>query len=188
MPHIDSRSLALVPHPDSLNESIKGVEVQVSVPSQGLVHLRYVLRADMARIRVGPEVTAGQADELWRHTCFEAFVQPTGSRGYYEFNFAPTRQWAVYRFDSYRQGMTAMNLANPPEITTSREPDRLELGVTFPLPVSAAAGAASPVKLAFAAVIESGGGTLLHWAARHPQGKADFHHPDGFVFELQVSR
>jgi hypothetical protein len=40
------------------------------------------------------------------------------------------------------------------------------------------------VQLALAAVIEDGNGRLSYWALGHPQGKPDFHHPDGFTLEL----
>jgi hypothetical protein len=44
-------------------------------------------------------VAAARTDELWRHTCFEAFVRTSPAPAYYEFNFAPSTQWAAYRFD-----------------------------------------------------------------------------------------
>ena len=178
------KQVALVAHPTTHSDAIESLDAQLSVPSLGLLTLRYSLRADMSRIRVGEEGVPGPADGLWKHTCFEAFVQPGGSRGYYEFNFSPTKQWAVYRFDSYREGMTPMNLANPPGIAIRKTPDRLELEATFPLPVSAGIGAAQRPKLALAAVVEEDSGRLCYWSARHPEGKADFHHPDGFAFEL----
>jgi hypothetical protein len=185
MPYVAAQQVALVAHPSTKTDAIRAIDVRVSVPSPGLVTLRYTLHADMSRIRVGAELTPGPADDLWKHTCFEAFIQPSGSRGYYEFNFSPTRQWAVYRFDAYREGMTPMSLANPPDISTRKASDHLELQVTFPLPISAAAGATSHPKLALAAVIEGDDGRLFYWSGRHPQGKPDFHHPDGFVFELR---
>jgi hypothetical protein len=185
MPRVAMQQIGLVAHPSTQSDAIRGVTVQVSVPSKGRVTLRYTLNADMSRVLVGNELTCGPADDLWKHTCFEAFIQPAGSPGYYEFNFSPTRQWAVYRFDSYRKGMTPMSLANPPEISTRKAPDGLELLVTFPLPVSAAEGAGQPPKLALAAVIEGDSGTLFYWAGRHPLGKPDFHHPDNFAFELE---
>lgn len=146
--------------------------------------LCYTLRADMSRVRVGTEIALGPADELWKHTCFEAFLQPGASSGYYEFNFSPTRQWAVYRFDAYRAGMTPMVLATPPDISTRSAADHLELQATVRLPFSADAGAARRTKLAVAAVVEEDNGRLCYWAGRHPQGKPDFHHSDGFAFEL----
>lgn len=186
MPDTFQRLIELVAHPTSPSDAVRSLDTRVSVPSPGLLTLCYTLRADMSRIRVGMEVTPGPADGLWKHTCFEAFIQPSESRGYYEFNFSPTRQWAVYRFDSYRNGMTPMTLANPPDISIRKESDCLQLQATFSLPVSAAAGAALRLKLALTAVVEDDSGTLCYWSGRHPQGKPDFHHPDGFVFELDL--
>jgi len=181
-------------HPSTQCDSVQRLDVRLSFQSPGVVTLRYMLRADMSRIRVGTEGAPGPADGLWtdglwtdglwKHTCFEAFLRPGDSPGYYEFNFSPTRQWAVYRFDSYRQGMTPMDLANPPVISTQRAADHLELEATLPLPFSADSGAARRTKLALAAVVEEESGRLSYWAGRHPQGKPDFHHSDGFAFEL----
>ena len=184
MPDTPIHQIFLSAHPTTQCDSIQRLDVQLSFESPGLITLSYTLRADMSRIRVGTEVTPGPADGLWKHTCFEAFLQPAGSRGYYEFNFSPTKQWAVYRFDSYRAGMTPMVLAIPPDISTRKAADLLELQATFPLPFSADAGAAQRTKLAVAAVVEEDGGRLCYWSGRHPQGKPDFHHPDGFAFEL----
>jgi len=184
MPNLIWKKIGLVAHPTTQSDAIESLDVQLSVPSPGLLTLRYTLRADMSRIRVGPEVVPGPADHLWKHTCFEAFIQPGGSHGYYEFNFSPTRQWAVYRFDSYRQGMTPMVLANPPDISVRKAPDQLELETSFPVPFSAGIGAAQRPKLALTAAVEEDSGTLCYWSVRHPQGKPDFHHLDGFAFEL----
>jgi hypothetical protein len=176
--------IKLMPHSMTPSAPVGGLEVQVSVPSAGLMTLVYSLRADMSRIRVGTEVVPAFADNLWKHTCFEVFIQPIGSRGYFEFNFSPTRQWAVYRFDAYREGMTPMSLSNPIDISVRKETELLALEATFPLPVSAAIGAAPRLKLALTAVVEDDSGTLSYWSARHPQGRPDFHHPEGFAFEL----
>lgn len=178
----DTHQIFLSAHPTTQSDSIQRLEVRLSFPSPGFATLRYTLTADMARIRVGTEVTPGPAEGLWKHTCFEAFIQPSGSRGYYEFNFSPTRQWAVYRFDSYREGMTPMDMSSPPEISVRKVPNHLEMGATFLLPIDPAA--AHRTKLALAAVVEDDSGRLCYWAGGHPEGKPDFHHADSFAFEL----
>jgi hypothetical protein len=38
-----------------------------------------------------------------------------------------------------------------------------------------------------AAVIEDENGRLSYWGLRHPSGKPDFHHPDGFILEVKRS-
>ena len=63
-----------------------------------------------------PEATARvRTDELWRTTCFEAFVRTDG--GYVEYNLSPSGAWAAYRFDGYREGMRGLEIA-PPFIVT----------------------------------------------------------------------
>jgi hypothetical protein len=184
MPDTPIHQIFLCAHPTTQCDAIQRLDVRLSFQSPGLMTLCYTLRADMSRVHVGTEVAPGPADELWKHTCFEAFLQPGASSGYYEFNFSPTRQWAVYRFDAYRTGMTPMVLATPPDISTRRAADHLELQATVRLPFSADAGAARRTRLAVAAVVEEDNGRLCYWAGRHPKGKPDFHHSDGFAFEL----
>jgi hypothetical protein len=184
MPEALIHQIFLSAHPTTQCDSIQRLDVRLSFPSPGFATFSYTLRADMSRIRVGSEVSPGPADGLWKHTCFEAFLRPGESSGYYEFNFSPTKQWAVYRFDAYREGMTSMDLAAPPDISTRKAADYLELRATFPLPFSAGVGAARRTKLALAAVVEDESGRLCYWSGRHPQGQPDFHHPDGFAFEL----
>jgi hypothetical protein len=48
--------------------------------------------------------------QVMGHTCFEAFVAPAGINGYYEFNFSPSTDWAVYRFSAYRRGWPSLRL------------------------------------------------------------------------------
>ena len=178
----NTAQIALLAHPTTPSDAVQSLDVQLSIPSPGRLTLRYNLRADMSRIRVGPEGAPGRAAELWKHTCFEAFIQPDGSRGYYEFNFSPTKQWAVYRFSAYREGMMPMDLSYPPEISVHTGADRLELEATFLSPIGFATEPRP--KLALTAVVEEDGGRLCYWSARHPDGKPDFHHPDGFALEL----
>jgi hypothetical protein len=42
-------------------------------------------------------------DNLWNHTCFEAFLNPMGFEQYYEFNFSLKPAWNLYQFDRYRE-------------------------------------------------------------------------------------
>lgn len=50
----------------------------------------------------------------------------------------------------------------------------------------AAFGWTGDTRAAITAVIEEADGTKSYWALAHPAGKPDFHHPDGFVLELNV--
>ena len=145
---------------------------------------QYVLRADMARVRVPRAETPSRADGLWKHTCFEAFIRPSGLDGYYELNFSPSGRWAVYSFDGYRAGMSPVEVSSPPRLAVRAYEDRLELDAEVHLADFGLASQRPGLRLALTAVVEDDSGTLAYWALKHAPGKPDFHHPDGFVLEL----
>ena len=105
--------------------------------------------------RACPIVAPTRADELWRHTCFEAFIRPGSNPAYFEFNFAPSAQWAAYEFDGYRSGMRAAESAAP-RIDTRIGPTRLSLQATLEL----RALPPGPWRLGLSAVIEEANGWL----------------------------
>jgi hypothetical protein len=82
-------------------------------------------RQDRRSTYIPAAVAAARTDELWRHTCFEAFVRTSPGPAYYDFNFAPSTQWAAYRFDSYRSGMRPEIIASRIEVRSSRSCYRL---------------------------------------------------------------
>jgi hypothetical protein len=178
--------VALVPHPSTPSDAIQSLDVQVSATAAGALTLAYSLRADLERLRIPRSNLIGRADELWRHTCFEAFINSGRSQSYYELNFSPAKQWAFYRFDTYREGMSAVALAEAPLVSVNLSPGHLELQALVHLPADFTGGTPRRPKLALAAVIEEDSGRLCYWAVRHSAAKPDFHHPDGFILELTL--
>jgi len=130
--------------------------------------------------------TPVRADQLWEHTCFEAFVRAGSEGPYHEFNFAPSLQWAAYRFGSHRRGMSAPNI-DPPHALTRRAVDRYELEASLRLAALADLPNHAPWQLNLSAVIEEKSGRKSYWALAHPPGKADFHHPDCFTLDLPTA-
>jgi hypothetical protein len=118
---------------------------------------------------------------LWQHTCFEAFIQPEGVRNYVELNFAPSSEWAVYRFDDYRRGMTAVEPPHAPKIICRRREDRLEADVDVHC---AGLVPQTDLQLALAVVLEDQHGVISYWALQHSPGNPDFHNDAGFVLKL----
>jgi hypothetical protein len=171
--------LALKLHPGSVCEAVVRIEVDVSRAGPGALALRYVVHGSIANLRLPAPAAPARADGLWQQTCFEAFVREAGQEGYREFNFAPSTQWAAYSFDAYRAGMQEVPI-DPPWIETLSNADRYELRATLNL------GPAGdiPLQLALSAVIEEADGRKSYWALAHPPGKADFHHPCSFAYEL----
>jgi hypothetical protein len=179
---------ALACYPTTLSGAVRGVDIRLAREPSGSLTLKYVLRADMLHVRIPPTASPARADGLWAHTCFEAFIAPdVAGAAYYELNFSPSRQWAIYSFAAYRQGMSPTDVTVPPKLTVQAFDDRLELDATIGLDDLQGLRAAHTLKLAVTAVVEDDSGTLSYWALKHAPGKPDFHHGDGFVLELPAT-
>jgi hypothetical protein len=178
---------ALRLHPDSFCSAATHVEAEVSRPRAGSLALCFFVTGNIGDLRLPPVTAAARTDELWRHTCFEAFVRTSPGAGYYEFNFAPSTQWAAYRFSSHRSGMRIATEISPPRIETQSSPECyilrafLELDRLSSLPLDAG------WRLGLSAVIEDTSEHKSYWALVHPPGKADFHHSDCFAWEISAA-
>ena len=185
MSSVSPQRAYLLAHPDAGGEFVWSIAAEAQLTSAATLSCRFVLRGDMERLRL-PRGRAGhRADGLWKHTCFEAFVSAPGSNGYHEFNFSPALDWAAYRFQGYREGMSAATLVQAPGLQVHRDRDGLELAATVHLTGLSALASARELRLALAAVIEEQDGRLAYWALRHPAGNPDFHHPESFALELR---
>ncbi len=178
---------ALKLHPDSRSSAVRQVEVEVEVapPRSGGLMLRYVVTGKIAALAL-PAVTAPtRTDELWRHTCFEAFIRPAPGQAYYELNSSPSTQWAAYRFDGYRSGMRLAEEIGAPRIEVEKAAEQFMLQATLQWDKSSELGRAATWRLGVSAVIEQADGHKSYWALAHAPGKPDFHHVDCFALELQ---
>jgi len=140
-----------------------------------LLGLSYWVGGDLAHVAFPRPQVPARTDELWRHSCFEAFLG--AGQGYYEFNFSPSSQWAVYRFDSHRAGMRDA-ATDAPTIGWDREGEAAKLTATVRLPSDLTGS------LGLSAIIEDTSGNRSFWALAHPPGAPDFHDPACFAAEL----
>ena len=143
--------------------------------------LRFILTGSLADLLLPVAAAPQRTDGLWNHTCFEAFVRSPGDPGYHEFNFAPSAQWAAYRFGGYRSGMS--EAAATPRIAVHEEPYRF----TMEAEVELGLAPNTAWELAVSAVIEETNGHKSYWALAHPAAKPDFHHPDSFTLQLPAA-
>lgn len=192
MPPSSVQALALRPHPDTPNAAVKRIIARVSRIPGGMLATTYSLEGDIAQIRVPAAGTTRETDELWRHTCFEAFVAHKGAAAYHEFNFAPSSEWAAYTFAQYREralaGQNRKAEGLDPEIIVRHSATKLELNALIHLDRLSPPLNNEPLTVALAAVVESEDGSLSYWALKHPPGKPDFHHRDAFALELDEIR
>jgi hypothetical protein len=173
-------------HPASPHAPVTALDVHSCALADGGVRLRYQLEAEMRALCMpAPLPHAGFADELWQHTCFEAFIGTTGLSAYREFNFSPSGQWAAYAFTDYRKRDASWLPDATPSIHMRSTQEGFDLEVTIPaalLPVSATAS--GTLHIGLNAVIETTGGSLSYWALSHPAERPDFHLRTAFTLRL----
>lgn len=126
--------------------------------------------------------TSARRDELWKHTCFEAFVGGGARGAYHEINLAPSADWAAYTFEGYRAGMSEALIE---AWSWERLGDSRSLVLTADIDLRRAdVDKDRAWRLALSAVIEDIKGDKTYWALAHPSHKPDFHHPDSFTLVL----
>jgi hypothetical protein len=166
-------------HPDSLCAAATRIEADVARPRPGSLILSYVVSGRISDLRMPPVMAPARTDELWHHTCFEAFVRPSPGPAYREFNFSPSTQWAAYGFDSYRSGMRVAAEIGAPRIEVRSTADSYTLQAALELDEIS-----FPLHLGLSAVLEETNGRKSYWALAHRPGKPDFHHSDCFTLEF----
>ena len=163
----------LIPHPTNPPGPIERVSVRLERRGPKL-WLRYTIEGRVDDVELPGPAAPDRTDELWKHTCFEVFIQTDG--GYREFNLAPSSRWASYRFTGYRQDMgDADEVAVIEPLDLAADQIALEAKVELPNPVGL---------LALSTVVEATDGTITYWALAHPSPEPDFHNPAGFILSL----
>ncbi len=166
----------LICHPDTPARTVESISVECERVADGL-WLRFHCELVLEVLILPDPAEPDRADDLWRTTCFEAFVREGQGPAYREFNFSPSSLWAAYRFDGYRSGMENLELSVAPEIGLDASEGHFALETIAPLPGGGGA-------FALSAVIEETGGHKSYWALAHPPGQPDFHHPTCFAATL----
>jgi hypothetical protein len=148
------------------------------------LRFEYRLAGELANVAVPRRGPVRRAERLWEHTCFEAFVAPSGG-GYFELNFSPSTEWAVYEFDGYRTGMRAVTPGAPPAIAVAQAANELRVTASMELPVLVRAP--WPWRVGLTAVVEDRAGERSYFALAHPRAEPDFHDAAGFTISLDGS-
>ena len=171
-------------HPSTRPEAVRAIQVLVRRSASAELQMTFRLNGDIPRILVSPPGVPRMATQLWRHTCFEAFIAVEGQPAYHEFNFAPSGEWGVYAFSGYRNGGPLANEMMRPHIAAHSTGSRLELDTLVRLDCLSAIHPRASLRIGLSAVIEASDG-LSYWALRHPADQADFHDADGFALLLE---
>ncbi len=170
----------LVPHGDFPSTAIRSIEVDASRRANGRLVLDYRAIGAIEQVAWPHWKNVEPADQLWEHSCFEAFVRTEGEAGYAELNFTTSGQWAAYAFSGYRQGMQPIGDVLIGGGRTFRD-GMVDIRRTIELPDWAGA---QTWRLGLSAVIETLDGEKSYWALAHPDGPPDFHHDSCFAAQL----
>jgi hypothetical protein len=178
-----TESVPLTCHPTTPTDGVRRLAARVARRGADALMIAWSLEAELARLRIPVPRPPRMAPRLWEHTCLEAFVAGAG-QAYRELNVSPAREWAIHAFERYRVGGQLDDPALAPAIAVRRLAGRLEVEAVLPLARLAPGDPRSALRVGLAAVLEDSDGRLSYWALRHPAGRPDFHHADGFVLRL----
>jgi hypothetical protein len=146
------------------------------------LNLFFCVGAPAARFVIPQSTMASRRDELWRTTCFEAFLRQKGAQAYAEWNFAPSLDWASYTFSGRRADMAEAEVVAVPYVRVEDNLTWWALGATIAIPADA------QFDLGLSAVIEEQDGHKSYWALAHPADGVgvppDFHDPTCFRARL----
>lgn len=117
-------------------------------------------------------------DGLWQATCFEAFLQPSGSSQYYEFNFALTPAWNAYKFTGYREPQPPQSTEDFVLKAMAWEPTKKHLRV-----VLENKSTASNFNAGLTAILQEKSGLKHYYAVAHKGPKPDFHLIESFILQ-----
>jgi hypothetical protein len=170
-------------HPSTRTESVRAIQVLVRRSASAELQVIFRLEGDISRINIPAPVSPRFSTDLWRHSCFEAFIAVEGQPAYHEFNFAPSGEWTVYVLSGYRNGGPVENEKMRPHLTLRSTESRLELDALVRLDTLSAIHPGAVLRIGLSAVIDASDG-LSYWALRHLADKPDFHDAAGFALLL----
>jgi hypothetical protein len=174
--------LNLAPHPATPpSQPFKvwvNVEHSAAFSATATTNIWFGIGAPASSFVIPEPVEPRRADDLWRTTCFEAFLRVPGAEAYREWNFAPSGEWAAYDFTAYRDGRTNPEVATP-YIRVEDNFTWWAFGATISVE------ATGVWEFGLSAVLQEKDGPTSYWALAHPDGdKPDFHDPACFAAHL----
>lgn len=174
-------SLSLLPFADDHLSSAFTVHAAAQRLADGTLDLMFTLEGPLEKLEIPAELgkQSGFHPELWKNTCFEAFVCHEGQAAYSEWNMAPTGEWAFFEFSRYRERVSA-DAPRGPTRCEWKQTGKRQLSLKAQLPCSLT----GPLQLALTVVLKHASGETTYWALHHAGEKPDFHLRDSFRMRL----
>ncbi len=180
---VKQKSALLLPFPTE--KSTPKIEIQVAVArNHTLLSLVYRCTGDLHTVLFPtiPQFPLRQ-DNLWKHTCFEAFIRCDNVPFYWELNCSPNGNWNLYYFNDYRR-MNSIEEKIPHIETQFEYKMEQEFIATITLDLAPILSAEKVLTLNLATIIENMNGEMGYFALAHPIHKPDFHLPECFTLQI----
>jgi hypothetical protein len=176
------KNFSLNPFPGLLSPCRTAVEGSISRQSTAL-SIRFSLRGRLEEFAIStPADKPARTMRLWEETCFEFFLAPMNSIGYWEFNLSPAGHWNVYRFLDYRKGMTEEKIFTSLPFRVEERPDSLSIILEFD--TAEIISQDQPIAVSINTVLKRTDGEKTFWALTHTGSRPDFHRRDSFILML----
>lgn len=177
--------LPLIRHPCSKGDACRRIKADCHLRAGNELNIAFELDANTSALAIPARGGAERKDNLWQTTCFELFLAKAGDHGYWEFNFSPSTDWAVYRFFAYRKDQRKEQAISMLDIQLHQEPTRFGLNANVPLGEIIGDSCADHISIGLSAIVEQTDGAVSYWALAHPPGEPDFHHECCFTLPLR---
>lgn len=129
-------------------------------------------------------------NEIWKATCFEAFLKSPKSSEYLELNFNPDGDWNCYHFQDCRLPQPPQEVPHVVSVFYSFEKDSstfrydIRLDSNFTKTFSQL----STLDVGLTSILLMKDKSKNYFALRHTAEKPDFHKPDSFIINKIVNR
>ncbi len=119
-----------------------------------------------------PDVAPQRRDELWQHTCLEAFFsdEQQAHAPYSEINISSAGNWNYYEFSAYRSGQQT-----PGDVFVSLKRRNSSDKAQFQIEIKSPHRALPQKYCGLSVIIEFVDGEKSYWALDHALTKPDFH-------------
>ncbi len=174
--------------PYEITTNTQGISLEGIVErKKSVLSIEFHLSGQMNKINCPPPQGVQQRlDQLWKHTCFEAFFSWDDNIFYWELNVSPTGDWNLYYFDDYRSGqMSEKRIENIPfklnEFNLNSYKNRIIIDLSKIIPETKVA---QELQLSLTAVLENKDLSKTYWATDHLGEKPDFHIRKSFYIRI----
>jgi hypothetical protein len=168
--------MRLIPHESTNHPNVK-IESKITVEDLTL-KLKYIIVGDILSLKIPKYGDAKFTHGLWNATCFELFLVKKEQNGYVEFNFSPSKEWAIYEFSDYRQKTGDIENITP-FIEFFHDEYSAEMIISFDISTLTMIDF-EHLSGAFSVVLLTNENELSYWARKHLKDKADFHDLNNF--------